>query len=81
LIQQVNTISNRISPVVDFWMDSVLGSYITKFYIDCTQSYSVSEREFFKGMCEIYLKSLSTRIKMLLCDKVVMKMEYDFPIN
>jgi hypothetical protein len=79
LIQQVNTISNQISCTVDFWLDSVLGGYITEFSIDCTQSYSVVEREFFKGPHGRYLKSLSTWIKMLLCDKGVMKMESDFP--
>jgi hypothetical protein len=50
---------------------------ITEFSIDCTQSYSVVERELFKGLCGRYLKSLSTWIKMLLCDKGVMKMEYE----
>jgi hypothetical protein len=79
LIQQVNTISNWISRAVDFWLDSVLGGYITEFSIDCTQSYSVVERELFKGPHGRYLKSLSTWIKMLLCDKGVMKMEYDHP--
>jgi hypothetical protein len=79
LIQQVNTISNQISHAVDFWMDSVLGGYITEFSIDCTQSYSVVEREFFKGPHRRYLKSLSTWIKMLLCDKGVMKLESDHP--
>jgi hypothetical protein len=49
LIRQVNTISNRVSRAVDFWLDSILGGYITEFSIDCTQSYSVAEREFFKG--------------------------------
>jgi hypothetical protein len=79
MIQEVNTISNKISRALYFWLDSVLGGYITKFSIDCTQSYSVAEREFFKGPCGRYLKSLSTWIKMLLCDKGVMKMESDFP--
>jgi hypothetical protein len=48
LIHQLNTISNRISQQVDFWLDSILGNYITKFSIDCTQPYSVVERYFFK---------------------------------
>jgi hypothetical protein len=64
---------------VDFWLDSVLGGYITEFSIECTQSYSVVEREFFKGPCGRYLKSLSTWVKMLLCDKGVMKLESDHP--
>jgi hypothetical protein len=79
LIQQVNTISNRILRTVDFRLDSVLGGYITEFSIDCTQSYSVVERDLFKGLRGRYLKLLSTWIKMLLCDKVTMKMESDCP--
>jgi hypothetical protein len=78
-IQQVNTINNQISCVVDFWLDSVLGGYINEFSIDCTRSYNVVERELFKSLCGRYLKSLSTWIKMLLCDKGVMQMEYDCP--
>jgi hypothetical protein len=51
LIQQLNTISNQISRVVDFWLNSILGSYITEFAIDCTQSYSIVERDFCKVPC------------------------------
>jgi hypothetical protein len=78
-IQEVNTIINQISHKVDFWLDSILGGYITECAIDCTQSYNVVERDFIKGLHKRYLKSLSTWINMLLCDKEVMKMEYDFP--
>jgi hypothetical protein len=77
LIRQLNTVSNKVSHTVDFWLNSVLGGYITEFAIDCTQSYSVTEREFFKGPHGRYLNTLSTWIKMLLCDKNVMKMESD----
>jgi hypothetical protein len=79
LIRQVNTISNQVSHTIDFWLDSILGGYITEFSIECTQSYSVAEREFFKGPRGRYLKSLSTWIKMLLCDKGVVKMKSNFP--
>jgi hypothetical protein len=77
LIRKVNTISNRVSRTIDLWLDSILGGYITEFSIDCIQLYSVVERDFFKGPHERYLKSLSTWIEVLLCDKGVMKMEYD----
>jgi hypothetical protein len=60
LIKQLNTISNKVSHVVDFWLNSVLRGYITEFVIDCTQSYSVTEREFFKGPRGRYLNALST---------------------
>jgi hypothetical protein len=78
LIRQVNTVSNWVSCVVDFWLDSILGGYINEFSIDCTHSYSTVEREFFKDPRERYLRSLSTWIKMLLCDKGIMRMESDY---
>jgi hypothetical protein len=59
LIQQVNSISKQISHTIDLWMDSVLRGYITDFSIDYTNSYSDTEREFFKGPRGRHLKSLS----------------------
>jgi hypothetical protein len=79
VIEKVNTISNQISCAVDLWMDSVLGGYIINFSIDCTQSYIVVERELFKYSHGIYLKSLSTWVKILLCDNGVMKLESHHP--
>jgi hypothetical protein len=52
LIQQVNVVRNKTSHTIDYWLDSVLGGYVTEFAIDCTQSYNVVEREFFKGRTE-----------------------------
>jgi hypothetical protein len=75
----VNTVTNKISHTIEFWLDNVLGGYITEFAIDCTWSYSVLERELFKGLCGRYLNSFCTWIKMFLYDKGVMKMESDFP--
>jgi len=49
-----------------------------EFAIDFRYSYSVVEREFFKGPCGRFLKALGTWIKMLLCDKCVIMMESDF---
>jgi hypothetical protein len=43
LVRQLNFVSNKTSHTVDFWLDSILGGYITEFTIDCTQSYSVAE--------------------------------------
>jgi hypothetical protein len=45
LIKQLNSVSNPTTPAVDFWLDSVLGGYITKFVVDCIQSYSVAEKK------------------------------------
>jgi hypothetical protein len=36
LIRKLNTISNKVSQAIDFWLNSILGGYITEFAIDCT---------------------------------------------
>jgi hypothetical protein len=50
-------------------LDNVLKGYITEFAINCTQLYSVAERELFKVIRGRYLKSLYNWVKMLLCDR------------
>jgi len=47
LVRQFNYVSNPTTHVVDFWLDNILGGYITEFVVYCTQSYSVAERDFF----------------------------------
>jgi hypothetical protein len=74
-IKQLNRVSNKVSHVVDFWLSSILGGYIAKFAVDCTQTYNVTKKEFFKGPRGRYLITFSTWIKMLLSDKNVMNME------
>jgi hypothetical protein len=77
LLRQLNSLSKKSSRAFDFWLDSILGGYIIEFAVDCTQLYSVVERDFFKGPCIIFMKSLGTWIKILLCDKCEMTMESD----
>jgi hypothetical protein len=36
LIRQLNTVSTKVSCVVDFWLNSLLGGYITEFVINFT---------------------------------------------
>jgi hypothetical protein len=49
LVRQLNSVSNKTSRAVDFWLNNILGVILQKFAVDCTQSYSVAERDFFKG--------------------------------
>ena len=58
--------------VVDYWIDSIMGSFITEFAIDTLVSYSEAKRQFFKDPRGKYLKSLKTWIKIILCEKRVM---------
>ena len=40
LIQRVKSVSNPMSRVVEFWVDSILEGYITEFVVDTITSYS-----------------------------------------
>jgi hypothetical protein len=42
-------VDNRTSYVIDFWIDSILGGYVTEFSIDHNQAYNVVEIDFFQG--------------------------------
>jgi hypothetical protein len=56
LIIQLNDVSNLTNRAFEFWLDSILGGYITEFTVDCIQSYNVAERDFFKVLCGRFLK-------------------------
>jgi hypothetical protein len=49
LVRQLNYVSNNAYRTIDLWFHIILGGYITEFAVDCTQSYNVIERDFFKG--------------------------------
>jgi hypothetical protein len=73
----LNFVSNPTTHAVDFWLDSILGGYITEFAVDCIQSYSVAERDFFKGPRREVLEIIRYMDKMLLCENHMMIMESD----
>lgn len=58
---------------IDHWLDRVIGGFITKCLIDTTTTYSKAERKFLQGPRGRYIKSLNTWIKMLLCEKKIMR--------
>jgi hypothetical protein len=78
LVRQLNIVSNPTTRAIDFWLDNILGGYISEFAIDCIQPYNVTERDFFKGLCRRFLKSIGTWIKMILCENFVMIMDSDY---
>lgn len=59
---------------VDFWIDNILQGYITDFIVDTITSYSEEERKIFQGPRGRYLSSLNTWIKMLICEKGILRM-------
>lgn len=64
---------DKIACIVDHLLDRVIGGFITKFTIDTTMSYSEAERRFLQGPWGKYIKSLNTWIKMMLCEKQIMR--------
>ena len=71
-IKQLQVTNYKISRVVDYWIDIILGDIINQFTIDTYMFYNEAEHKFFKGLRGKYLNSLKLWIKMLLCEKVVL---------
>ena len=69
--------NNKFTRAVDFWLDSIVVGFITKFVTDTAKSYSTTKQEFLQGPRGRYIQSLYTSIKILLYNKGVMTMESD----
>ena len=77
LVQAVQNLNNPITRVVDFWLASVLGGFVTEFVVDQRKSFSEAEQYFFKGYRGKYLNSLKLSVKMLLHEKGVLDIYSD----
>jgi hypothetical protein len=75
IIKKVKRVENVVSRVLDHWFDSTIGGYITDFVVDRVESYSQAERYFFKGPKGKFLHFLKLRIKMLLHEKNILKIQ------
>jgi hypothetical protein len=75
LIKKVKRVDNVMSRVVDHWFDSIIRGYITEFVIERVESYSQAERYFFKGPRGKILHFLKLKIKMLLHEKNILKIQ------
>jgi hypothetical protein len=75
LIKKVKRVDNIMSRVVDHWFDITIGGYITEFVVDRVESYSQVERYFFKGPRGKFLHFLKLKIKMLLHEKNILKVQ------
>ena len=51
--------------------------YITEFVVDTNKAYNEAEREFFNGPQGRFLLSLQLSIKMLVCEKGILKMHLE----
>jgi hypothetical protein len=75
LIKKVKKVDNVVSREVDLWFENTIGGYITEFSIDRVESYSQSERYFFKGPRGKFLHFLKLKIKMLLHENNILKIQ------
>jgi hypothetical protein len=75
LIKKVKRVDNAMERVVDHWFDSTIGGYITEFVVDRVESYSQAKRYCFKGPIGKFLHFLKLRIKMLLHEKNILKIQ------
>jgi hypothetical protein len=75
LIKKVKRVDNVVSIAVDHWFYSTIGGYITEFAIDIVDSYSQVERYFFKGPRGKFSHFLKLKIKMLLHEKNILKIQ------
>jgi hypothetical protein len=75
LIKKVKRVDNVMSRVAYLWFDSTIGGYITEFAIERVERYSQAERYFFKGPRGKFLHFLNLRIKMLLHEKNILKIQ------
>ena len=52
MIQQLKITSNTMSRDVNFWVESIMEGYITKFVVDIIVSYSEVKRNFSRDLEE-----------------------------
>jgi hypothetical protein len=75
LIKKVKRVDNVVSRATDLWFDITIGGYITEFAIDRVESYSQEDRYFFKGPRGKFLHFLKLKIKMLLHENNILKIQ------
>jgi hypothetical protein len=70
-------VNNKFTRAIDFWLESIVAGFITKFAVDTMKSYNATEKEFLRGPQGRYIISLYTSIKILVYNKGVMMIESD----
>ena len=73
-IERLKRTDNSISRAVDFWLNSLLEGFVTKFAVDTLKAYIEVERYFFKGYRGKYMNSLNLWIKML-CEQGILRLD------
>jgi len=71
-VRRLEDLEDKIAHVVNKWLDPIIVGFVIEFVVDTSVSYNEEKCRFFKGLRGKYLRSLNTRIKMILCEKWVM---------
>ena len=74
LVRRLEASGDKITRVVDHWLNRIIGGFVTEFVVNTSISYNEAECRFFKGPRGKYLKYFNTWIKMLLCENRVMQL-------
>jgi hypothetical protein len=75
LIKNFKRVDNVVSRAIYHWFDSTIGGYIIEFDVDRVESYNQAKRYFFKGPRGKFLQFLKLRLKMLLHEKNILKIQ------
>ena len=60
LVRRLEASEDKITCLVDHWLNQIIGGFIIEFVVDTSVSYSEAERRFLKGPRGKYVKSLNT---------------------
>ena len=74
MISEITSVSNPISRVIDFWVNSILQGYIIEFSVETITSYSEAEIIFFQGPQRRYLVSINIWINMIIYEKGIFQL-------
>ena len=74
MIEELKEVENKTSRDVELWLDNILEGYIDEFIGDTTKSYNEVGREFFNESRGRFLLSLQFSIKMIIYEKLTLKM-------
>lgn len=74
LVWRLEASEDKIAYIVDHWLDLIVGGFVIEFVVNTSVSYCEVEHRLFKGSQDKYLRSLNNWMKMLLCEKRIMKL-------
>ena len=77
MIHELQETGNRELCTIEVWLDSILEGYITESIVNTNKYYNRAKREFFNGPRGRFLLSLQFLIKMLVCEKGILKMHLE----